>query len=444
MKLLFLVNLALLLLVVELTAAATAANNDGLLASDDNSATDINTKDGLDTDNNTNITNGNAESINGEVYIDKSLINIDDAGNNDDADNTTRGNEDDGENLDGSQISANTLGELSPFLNNLIRSMSGSLYCDTSKSVMSDCTIYRRSGASTLYINRNSAMNRVLIICMTSSTCIYLYGGRSLKINSADITGNNKGRFIQLASGAALELGDVTGHGFGTYSHNGGFIYASSNYNVKISNSTIKNNQGQYGAALYLNGYGKFTSYSTKFEYNYAKYSGGAIYAGGNGNRNATTWNIHKSTFKGNRVTNSNYGGAIYAYRVRATVIDTEFSSNYAYHYGGALFLQTSTFTFHCSLFASNTVSKTHGGAIFAQSSTYITLIKTMFLANGNKNDLYCSSTYVYRDLYTTALLTPHTTCYYRPIAPTSRQNIECTKKDPFLPPPGRKLNAHS
>jgi len=309
----------------------------------------------------------------------------------------------------------------------------GGQYCDTSKPVIKDCTIYVRQGNPTIYISQNTVMVRVGIKCMTTySQCLYLYGGYSLHIISTDITGNKKGRFIYMQSGSSLELHDVKGHGFGVTSSNGGFIYHNGNYKVTISDSTIKHNQGSNGGAIYLNGIGKFTAYNTTFEANTAKYSGGAIYGSGNGDRTKTTMNIWKSTFNTNKA-KTNHGGAIYAQYNTATVKETMFTANTAKSHGGGLYLPSSTFRFHCSLIAFNAEhGNKYGGGISA-SSTQITLTNTMFLQNkdntGKTNDIYCHNTAdtVIRDLYTTALQATGS-CSYGYIPPSSKQNTECSQ----------------
>jgi len=314
-------------------------------------------------------------------------------------------------------------------------SMRGQLYCNTNSGTMADCTIYVRAGEGTISITQNTIMERVLIICMgTHDNCMSVAAGVSLHIHTAVISGNKKGRFIEMGASSEVILRDVEGYEFGRATGlSGGFIYCgrgAENYKLEISNSTIRNNQGSYGGALHLRGAGELTIYNTIFEANTVTDYGGAIY--GSGSRNNTVWKIQKSTFKKNTAASSwtNRGGAISTYYTTATITDTHFTGNTAKE-GGAVWMYDSIFTFQCSSFTSNSVSTANNaGAIYAYYSEQITLIKTMFLdnkANNAVNDINCrtTNTIITRDLYTTELKNTGT-CNYHSIPPFSKDNVDC------------------
>jgi predicted outer membrane repeat protein len=169
----------------------------------------------------------------------------------------------------------------------------------------------------------------------------------------------SKGNTLLRLYGITLKRGKV--------SDSGGAIAVGGGANVKlvagveIYDSTFESNTGDYGGAISVSGVDVvLIIHNTKFVSNeavgfYYGDFGGAIYING-------YLKIYDSTFKSNTAATS-YGGAIYVNQGTAEICDSTFESNQAY-YGGAISdTSGANVEIHGSTFESNTANK--GGAVY-------------------------------------------------------------------------------
>jgi len=308
--------------------------------------------------------------------------------------------------------------------------------CDTTEALISNCHITVVSSGKTVEITQDTAMANVAINCQTTKeSCFKLKTGITLKIANSDITGSGQGRFIDMEADATLMLDKVNGEGFGRTTKlgsnyiNGGFIHAAANYKINIKNTELKNNKGYHGGVIFLhNVAGELNILDSEFTTNTANRSGGVIYAvADSSDISKTQWNIKNSIFEKNNAT-LHYAGAILAQYITATVTNTKFIENECKSHGGAFYIYKASFKFQCSLIANNVNTGTIGGAIYGTTDADITTIKTLIVGNKDKsddNDIYCDTTTIKTDLYSTTMKAKNS-CKYDYIPPSSDQNVDC------------------
>ena len=163
-----------------------------------------------------------------------------------------------------------------------------------------------------------------------------------------------------------------------TYVENCLFEYNKADGNI-ISDSN--------GGAIYEY-FGNLTITGSTFNSNYADDEGGAIYAQHNVyiNHKQSDNQAHNTFFNGN-IADDNNGGAI-KYLGNAVIKNAAFSSNKAYHDGGAIFISADSYFTHC-LFNSNqclgSSSQCKGGAIYTKAD--ITFTDCIFQNNYAEDD---------------------------------------------------------
>jgi len=314
--------------------------------------------------------------------------------------------------------------------------------CDISESVMRDCKLQVK-GSKFETKHATTIMTGVRIECeipQANFECIQVgTSGHSLTIIDSVVTGvgNNKGRFIYMSSGTKLRLTGVKQEsGLGDLNAAGGFIFASSNYDIEIIESKLENNKAESGGAVHLHGYGKLTVADSSFVKNTAKNTGGAIC--GYGTLTKTDWKIENSYFTENEATTQGHGGAIRADNIKATIKKTEITKNIGANNGAGVGLGSSTFSFHCCLVAANTETgakqSVNGGGIRLYNNAEVTLIKTIFIDNKGKdfiNDIGCNAgDKVTRDFYLNSPpMKTDGACSFKYILPWDKENdVDCTQ----------------
>ena len=158
-----------------------------------------------------------------------------------------------------------------------------------------------------------------------------------------------------------------------TVSGTGGAIYAKYG-KVNVSGSTFDGNKanGGYGGAIFITNKTVLTIDGSTFKNNQANY-GGAIYT-------KTTLNVIGSTFTSNKA--SKNGGAIYSNQGTKNIENCIFDSNTA-PYGGAIYSSDSVLNINGSTFKSNVAD--YGGGFYTTDKLKLT--NTKFIDNkGTKN----------------------------------------------------------
>ena len=258
------------------------------------------------------------------------------------------------------------------------------------EEVQSGGIIYLEKGVYKGLSNTNITINKNVIIAGKGSNVIFDGQGKNR------IFKTTKNSIVTLIN-ITITNGRGTARGYSTtlsYSdaRSGGAI--ENNGTVIIANSTIKNNDADYGGAIYNNN-GTLMISNSYFKSNIAGKGGGAIFSEGwritrNINGSNPLVSIINSTFEGNIAGEYN-GGAICTNNIEVILINSSFKNNNAGYWGGAINLERSIqgideiIRSRSAIINStfeNNKAKYNGGAIFL-SNHDILINKVIF--NNNK-----------------------------------------------------------
>ncbi len=194
-----------------------------------------------------------------------------------------------------------------------------------------------------------------------------IYTTNDLSLSAVDFSGNSAGGDggAVYITGASLT---VSGGDFdGNSGDSGGAIYITDgtldvSYATFSSNNTNSTSDTYFGGAIYAGGTTTASIIWTEFSSNYA-YNGGAIYLVSN----VTVSSFANNTFTSNHA--SNNGGAVYS-ATNLSVSNSTFTYNYSYYSGGAIYFTATTLTVSSSDFTYNTSYFDMGGAIYFDGTT--------------------------------------------------------------------------
>ncbi|MES2836451.1 MAG: choice-of-anchor Q domain-containing protein [Bacteroidota bacterium] len=199
-----------------------------------------------------------------------------------------------------------------------------------------------------------------------------------LRGNGTSVISNDDNRLTNDAELNGFTIENGTGKDIEGITY-GGAVY---NYNASptISNCIIKNNQADYGGAIFNDNNSKPAILRSQMLNNSAYGDGAAVYS----NYNSAA-SITNCLIKGNSATN--YGGAVYSnFMSDNKITNSTLVNNTAGLDGGALVANSSTISMANSIVLNNTASSNAGVYAFNAGATNITYSLTQDITTGTGN----------------------------------------------------------
>lgn len=251
---------------------------------------------------------------------------------------------------------------------------------------------YSKDSGGAILAGKNS--NIIIDNCTFESNKVYnsnggaIYGleGSNIEINNSEFNNNSGVRVSKLAwkdykkgmgSAICMRIGTNLTLNNTVFKNNIGYLTTiliitwddvnTNQSRLYVKNCLFENNTARTNTVIYLDEFGIAEILDSVFRNNVATYYGGIIALD-----TAKSAVVKNCTFDGNTAIN---GGAIYinsydsSYRSNVTIIDTNFTNNYASGYGGAIFSKYGDAEIINSSFVEN-IALENGGAVYSKTST--------------------------------------------------------------------------
>ena len=191
-----------------------------------------------------------------------------------------------------------------------------------------------------------------------SSTALELIETTAQIVNSTFLS-NRKGLYRKCVT--FNQYGCIYNYYYYRYDRFIGGAIIATNSTVDISQSRFKDNEADFGGAIFAEQDSIISMSSNMFVSNSASRYGGVLYS------SSSTITIEASGFHNNSA--RSYGGVLYFSSSTITIEASGFHNNSARSYGGVLYFSSSTITIEASGFHNNS-ARYYGGVLYSSSST--------------------------------------------------------------------------
>ncbi|MCB0165412.1 MAG: CSLREA domain-containing protein [Anaerolineae bacterium] len=196
------------------------------------------------------------------------------------------------------------------------------------------------------------------------------------------INGGGLERVFDLAVNVSVAVSELTVTNGGTFTDPGGAFYVGEGATLSLQNSSLTNNKGSNGGAIFIDNDGTAELTNSWVNDNQADTRGGGIYVDSN-----ATLTLTGSQVNHNTVTNDDGGGISVNRSKQVTVTHSQVNGNAANSWGGGIFNIGGVLTIMNSQMKENTTETAGGGALHTSGSGNTAMIShSQIISNTGPN----------------------------------------------------------